>query len=70
MIDIDTAAQLLDDAALRATAIDQLSTSHAFSVRDAYHMQRASIGRREARGERRIGIKLGFTSRAKLTETR
>lgn len=68
MIHIETAATLVDDAARHATAIDQLSTANAFSVADAYRMQRASIARREARGERRIGIKLGFTSRAKMIQ--
>lgn len=68
MIDIETAAHLLDEAALNTTAIHQLSAMEAFSVQDAYRVQRASIERRLKRGERRIGIKLGFTSRAKMVQ--
>ncbi|MCY0853910.1 2-keto-4-pentenoate hydratase [Cupriavidus sp. D39] len=68
MIDIETAARLVDDAAMSSTAINQLTAVDAFSVQDAYRIQRASIMRRVRRGERRIGIKLGFTSRAKMVQ--
>lgn len=68
MIHIETAATLLDDAARHATAIEQLTTGSTFPVQDAYRIQRASMSRREARGERRIGVKLGFTSRAKMAQ--
>ncbi len=39
-----------------------------FSVQEAYEIQRASIERRRQRGERTIGLKLGFTSRAKMLQ--
>lgn len=68
MIDIQSAARLLDDAALHSTAIGQLTAVEAFSVPEAYQIQRASIARRAGRGERRIGVKLGFTSRAKMVQ--
>jgi len=68
MIDIEDAARLVDEAAVKATAIHQLTTVGAFSVHDAYRIQRMSIDRRVQRGERRIGIKLGFTSRAKMMQ--
>src|SRR5215469_16891032 len=65
---IEQAAHYLDDAARDANAVEQLSTGAPFSVEDAYRIQRASIARRSARGERVIGIKLGFTSRAKMIQ--
>ncbi|QBY50335.1 2-keto-4-pentenoate hydratase [Cupriavidus oxalaticus] len=68
MIDIEAAARLLDDAALHARAINQLTATEDFPVPDAYRIQRASIERRVQRGERRVGIKLGFTSRAKMVQ--
>ncbi len=68
MINIENAARLVDDAALNAKAINQLTAVDAFSVAEAYRIQRASIERRVKRGERRIGIKLGFTSRAKMIQ--
>ena len=38
------------------------------TIEEAYAIQAASIARRHARGERRIGIKMGFTSRAKMAQ--
>jgi 2-oxo-3-hexenedioate decarboxylase len=63
---IATLAERLDAAASRATATPQLETP--ISLDDAYAVQRASIARRLARGETRIGIKMGFTSRAKMVQ--
>lgn len=62
------AAQRLDSAALHAQEIEQISATKGFSVEDAYRIQRASIEQRIARREQVIGIKLGFTSRAKMTQ--
>ncbi|MCP3728100.1 fumarylacetoacetate hydrolase family protein [Paraburkholderia sp. CNPSo 3272] len=67
-MNIEQAARRVDDAARYASAIEQMGTSEAFQVEDAYRIQRASIALREARGERTIGIKLGFTSRAKMIQ--
>jgi len=66
--DIADFATTLDAAALHARATAQLAEAHDLAVDDAYEVQRASIGRRLARGERRIGIKLGLTSRAKMAQ--
>ncbi|WP_246174553.1 2-keto-4-pentenoate hydratase [Bradyrhizobium paxllaeri] len=38
------------------------------SLQDAYAIQRESIMRRVSRGARRIGVKMGFTSRAKMIQ--
>lgn len=65
---IDPLAKLVDEAATNARAIEQLSAQHDLSLADAYAVQRASIARRLARGERRVGVKMGFTSRAKMAQ--
>lgn len=66
MVDIAVSAQILDDAARSARAVAQFGD--ALSVEDAYAIQAASIARRLGRGERRIGMKMGFTSRAKMVQ--
>ncbi|HTE54555.1 MAG TPA: fumarylacetoacetate hydrolase family protein [Kofleriaceae bacterium] len=68
MTDIARLAELVDTAAMTAREIDQLSASHPLSLEDAYAVQRASIARRLERGERRVGMKMGFTSRAKMIQ--
>ena len=66
---VEAVAQLVDDAAHTASAITQLSAQGiALSVDGAYQVQRASIARRIARGETQLGIKMGFTSRAKMQQ--
>lgn len=59
-------AARLDDAARYARATPQLV--EPLTLEDAYLVQAASLARRYARGERRIGIKMGFTSRAKMAQ--
>ena len=61
-------AIVVDDAARRARAIPQVTTSNTLTLDDAYEIQRASIGLRIDRGEKRVGIKMGFTSRAKMVQ--
>jgi len=69
MSGIENFAQIVDEAARTATAIPQLTdTTPDLTVADAYAIQAASIQRRLARGERRIGIKMGLTSRAKMVQ--
>jgi len=65
---LDQLAARLDDAARQRHEIDPLTPQHGFSLEQAYLIQRASMARRHARGERPIGIKLGFTSRAKMIQ--
>ena len=59
-------AERLDSAAYNATATPQLEDP--ITLEDAYAVQHASIARRLARGETRVGIKMGFTSRAKMVQ--
>lgn len=61
-------AQRVDDAARHAKPISQFGQEEELSVEDAYEIQRASIAQRLARGERRTGMKMGFTSRAKMVQ--
>ncbi len=64
----DTLAEMLDVATQRKAAIAPLSSHHKLAIGDAYRVQQASIARRVARGERVIGIKMGFTSEAKMAQ--
>lgn len=66
MIDVKEAARRLDTAALQGAAIAQFGSD--LDLATAYQVQRALVVRREARGELRIGIKLGFTSKAKMVQ--
>jgi len=66
MIDTSALAERLDQAAQSARATSQLSVD--ITVEQAYEIQRLSIARRLSRGERRIGTKMGFTSRAKMVQ--
>lgn len=61
-------AELVDEAAKNVVAIPQLSESTELNFDDAYEIQRLSIERRFERGEQQTGIKMGFTSRAKMRQ--
>ncbi len=67
-MDIEQLAERVDDAARNASAIAQLSAEAELPLPDAYRVQAASVARRLGRGERRTGIKMGFTSRAKMVQ--
>ena len=64
---IQEAAELLDRAAMERREVDPFPPGH-FTLEQAYEIQRASIARRIERGARHKGIKLGFTSRAKMIQ--
>lgn len=66
MPDLIELAARLDDAARHAVATPQLA--EALTLAEAYEVQAASLARRYGRGERRVGIKMGFTSRAKMAQ--
>jgi len=65
--DIAALATKLDDAARHARATPQID-GPALSAADAYAIQKASIDKRLGRGERIVGMKMGFTSRAKMIQ--
>jgi len=69
MLDLAAIAALVDDAQREAKAISQITEAHPdFTVDDGYAVQALAIGRRVARGERRVGVKMGLTSRAKMIQ--
>ena len=67
---IESLARLLDDAVLEARLVPMLTQQggQALSLEDAYAVQLALIGRRQKRGERVVGMKMGLTSRAKMRQ--
>ncbi|MCB1336331.1 MAG: fumarylacetoacetate hydrolase family protein [Maritimibacter sp.] len=68
MADLEQLAELLDEAARTAQAVAQISDTAALTPVEAYKVQALSLARRYARGERRIGVKMGLTSRAKMAQ--
>jgi 2-oxo-3-hexenedioate decarboxylase len=66
MIDLDAIAARLDAAALTATPVPQLA--EPLTLDDAYEVQARLLALRCRRGERPVGIKMGFTSRAKMAQ--
>jgi len=65
---IDKLAKIVFDAQINATAISQLSETESFTLEEAYRVQAKSIDMRLAAGEHRVGMKMGFTSRAKMVQ--
>ena len=68
MNDIAQLAELVDTAAKTAQEIEQLCVKYTLTMEEAYAIQKASIARRLSRGEKRVGMKMGFTSRAKMIQ--
>ena len=68
MTHLEQLAERLDSAAANAKGTAQLSGTEKLSVEEAYRIQSLSVARRISRGEKRIGMKLGFTSRAKMIQ--
>lgn len=63
---ISEMAQYLDQAMLQAREVERLTVRCPdLSIADAYRVQDAGIALRVARGERRVGLKMGLTSEAK-----
>lgn len=58
----------LDEAFTSARAMPQPAGDDTISLAEAYDVQRALIDLRVGRGARRIGMKMGFTSRAKMIQ--
>ena len=65
---IDELATLLDGAASEAREVEQIDPEGRLTLADAYEIQKRAINRRLSRGERRVGVKMGFTSRAKMVQ--
>lgn len=67
-MNLDKIAENLDIAAIRGKAIKQISESNILSVDEAYSVQSISLSRRYLRHEHLTGLKLGFTSKAKMEQ--
>jgi 2-keto-4-pentenoate hydratase len=67
-MDLQKLAIRLDEAAIKAKAIEQLSLTNKFDLDQAYEIQRLAIEQRLKRGEKLIGLKMGFTSVAKMEQ--
>lgn len=65
---VDRIAERLDTAAAEAKTVPMISIDTPIDVETGYRIQRASIARREARGDGIVGHKLGLTSRAKMEQ--
>ncbi len=61
-------AERLDSAAREARAIPQWTEDDLLTLPEAYEVQRTLVDHRLARGASRIGLKMGFTSRAKMLQ--
>lgn len=58
----------LDEAANLANATQQLSLESPFDLGQAYEIQRLNIEQRKQRGFPLVGLKMGFTSEAKMKQ--
>lgn len=67
-MNLNIIAKLLDDAVLNSTAVEQISHSRKLTIDEAYAVQSILISRRYQRGEQLSGLKLGFTSKAKMEQ--
>ncbi|MFF3494436.1 2-keto-4-pentenoate hydratase [Streptomyces sp. NPDC002795] len=65
---VDELAACLDGAQRAVADTESLADTHPLTIDDAYAVQKALLGRRTGRGERRTGVKLGFTSKAKMEQ--
>ena len=67
-VDTQSIGLMLDKAAQTATAVPQFEGDTAFDITAAYAIQQANIAARLQRGQRIVGLKMGFTSRAKMLQ--
>lgn len=68
MTTLASLAEIADTAALTAGEIPQFTQTMELGIEDAYAVQAMSVARRVARGEKRVGMKMGLTSRAKMVQ--
>jgi len=61
-------AKSLHESARSQTPRAQFSTEQTYSLDDAYHIQHALIAERIEEGHAIVGVKMGFTSRAKMVQ--
>ncbi len=68
MTDIKALADSLEQARTTATAMPQLSLHTQLTLEEAYAVQAAGITSRAGHGDTQVGLKLGFTSKAKAEQ--
>ncbi|MPS26986.1 MAG: 4-oxalocrotonate decarboxylase [Alcaligenaceae bacterium] len=68
LLSLPEVARELDEAASTPHAAEQFVERRPLTLAEAYEVQRMLIQRRVDRGHRRIGMKMGFTSRAKMVQ--
>ncbi len=66
--DLATIANTLDQAAMSATATAQFSDTAPLSAEQAYDVQARLLDLHYQRGARRVGVKMGLTSKAKMEQ--
>ncbi|MGY4098886.1 2-keto-4-pentenoate hydratase [Nocardia sp. R16R-3T] len=67
-MDADALARTLDEAIAAVAATSQLSLTHDLTLDDAYLVQARGSALRARRGDPAVGVKLGFTSKAKAEQ--
>jgi 2-oxo-3-hexenedioate decarboxylase len=68
MTDVHALASVLDKATRTVLATTQLTDASPLTIDEAYDVQRAGVALRVERGDAVVGVKLGFTSRAKALQ--
>jgi 2-oxo-3-hexenedioate decarboxylase len=66
--EVQHAARLLEDAARTRIPLSRGAGLPDLDLAEAYAAQRVLVGARESTGDPRVGVKLGFTSRAKMRQ--
>ena len=67
-MNLNEIAKTLDSAAANAKVTSQISHTTSLTEEQAYKIQRLSMAERLTRGEKFVGLKLGFTSFAKMEQ--
>lgn len=68
LLSLPEVARELDEGASLPREVEQFVERRPLTLDEAYEVQRALVQRRIDRGYRRIGMKMGFTSRAKMIQ--
>ena len=67
-MNLNLIAKRLDEASQNAESVTQISETQQLSLDDAYAVQSISLARRYQREEKYMGVKMGFTSKAKMEQ--
>ncbi len=68
MKDLEKLAKYIDSAAFDSRSVTQLSDKEQIDLEESYQIQKLSIDHRISRGEKLLGYKMGFTSKAKMEQ--